>query len=71
MSCASRAGPRACTRCGPATTTARVLIVSTRQMPQVAVYPDSDKVGVFTDDPATDARLYPREANVDYYLGER
>ena len=31
--------------------TARVLMLSTRRWPAVAVYPDSDKVGVFGDDP--------------------
>ena len=31
--------------------TAHVLMLSTRRWPAVAVYPDSQKVGVFSDDP--------------------
>jgi len=48
---------------------ARVLIVSTRNMPQVAVYPDSDKVGIWSDDD-TSTLLVRRESRVDYYDGE-
>jgi uncharacterized cupin superfamily protein len=50
-------------------TTARVLLVSTRTSPAVAVYPDSDKIGVIAD---WGERVFaPREAGVDYYDGER
>jgi uncharacterized cupin superfamily protein len=49
--------------------TARMLIVSTRNMPQVAVYPDSDKVGIWSDDD-TSTLLVRRAARVDYYDGE-
>ncbi len=48
--------------------TARVLIVSTRTMPSVAVYPDSDKVGVYTGD--GERLLVRRSSAVDYWDGE-
>jgi hypothetical protein len=38
-------------------------------MPAVAVYPDSDKVGIFTPD-RTDDVMVRRESNVDYWDGE-
>ena len=48
---------------------ARVLLVSTRTSPAVAVYPDSDKVGVIPD---WGERVFVRrEAGVDYYDRER
>jgi uncharacterized cupin superfamily protein len=48
---------------------AHVLMLSTLREPAVAVYPDSDKVGVFTDDPG--ARVMVRRAStVDYWDGE-
>ena len=46
-----------------------MLIVSTRNMPQVAVYPDSDKVGIWSDDD-TSTLLVRRASRVDYYDGE-
>lgn len=46
----------------------RVLMLSTLQMPAVAVYPDSDKVGVFTEDGGR--LLVPRSSGVDYWEGE-
>jgi uncharacterized cupin superfamily protein len=49
--------------------TARMLIVSTRNLPQVAVYPDSDKVGIWSDDD-TSTLLVRRASRVDYYDGE-
>ena len=50
--------------------TAHVLMLSTRRWPAVAVYPDSQKVGVFGDDPG--ARIMARrESDVDYWDGER
>jgi uncharacterized cupin superfamily protein len=49
--------------------TARMMIVSTRRMPAVAVYPDSDKIGVFTDD-GRDNVIVRRSSRVDYYDGE-
>ncbi len=49
--------------------TARVLMFSTVVVPTATVYPDSDKVGVWTGDPETDV-MARRESNVDYYDGE-
>jgi uncharacterized cupin superfamily protein len=49
--------------------TVRVLMVSTKSMPAVAVYPDSGKVGVFTEGRADDA-LFRRADAVGYYEGE-
>jgi uncharacterized cupin superfamily protein len=49
---------------------ARVLMLSTKVDPSVAVYPDSDKIGVW---PASDDRdhvLVRRESHVDYWDGE-
>jgi uncharacterized cupin superfamily protein len=48
----------------------RMLIVSTRTFPAVAVYPDSDKIGVFTEGRA-DNIMVRREAGVGYWDGER
>lgn len=48
---------------------ARVLMFSTVVVPTASVYPDSDKVGIWTGDPATDV-LVRRSSNVDYYDGE-
>jgi uncharacterized cupin superfamily protein len=50
--------------------TVRMLIVSTRNQPQVAVYPDSDKIGVFSEDPSMDI-LVRRDSRVGYWDGER
>jgi uncharacterized cupin superfamily protein len=44
----------------------RMLIVSTRNMPAIAVYPDSDKIGVFTED-RRDNIMVRREAGVEYW----
>jgi uncharacterized cupin superfamily protein len=44
----------------------RMLIVSTRDMPGIAVYPDSDKIGVFTEDGRDDI-MVRRESGVDYW----
>ena len=48
----------------------RMLIVSTRSTPAVGVFPDSDKIGVFTRGGADDV-IVRREAGVDYWDGER
>ena len=48
---------------------ARVLMFSTRNMPAVAVYPDSGKIGVWTGNEADDM-MARRPANVDYWDGE-
>jgi uncharacterized cupin superfamily protein len=46
--------------------TARIMILSTKAYPAIAVYPDSDKVGVFTEDEADDV-MVRRESDVDYW----
>jgi uncharacterized cupin superfamily protein len=48
----------------------KMLIVSTASFPAVAVYPDSDKVGVFTED-RQDNVMVRRSSDVDYWDGER
>ena len=48
------------------TQTARVLMLSTQNEPAVAVYPDSDKLGVWPGD-ERDNVLVRRESNVDYW----
>ena len=47
----------------------RMLIVSTANLPAVAVYPDSDKIGVWTPG-RTDNIMVRRESGVDYYARE-
>jgi uncharacterized cupin superfamily protein len=47
----------------------RVAMLSTLAAPSIAVYPDSDKIGVF-DVPERDAVVVRRSSNVDYYDGE-
>jgi uncharacterized cupin superfamily protein len=47
----------------------RVLMFSTVVVPTATVYPDSDKVGIWTGDPETDT-MVRRESRVDYYDGE-
>jgi uncharacterized cupin superfamily protein len=46
--------------------TVRVMILSTKGDPAVAVYPDSDKVGIFGVEDG-DAIMVRRESNVDYW----
>jgi uncharacterized cupin superfamily protein len=48
--------------------TARVLMLSTRQTPAIAVYPDSDKIGVWAGDDRD--RLMMRRDTLDYWDGE-
>ncbi|HWH20337.1 MAG TPA: cupin domain-containing protein, partial [Solirubrobacterales bacterium] len=48
---------------------ARVLMFSTVVVPTATVYPDSDKVGIWTGDEATDV-LVRRSSRVEYYDGE-
>src|SRR5690349_18178909 len=48
---------------------ARVLMFSTVVVPTATVYPDSDKVGIWTGDPEADV-IVRRSSNVDYYDGE-
>jgi uncharacterized cupin superfamily protein len=47
----------------------RVLLWSDVVFPTATVYPDSDKVGVYTADGADDL-IVPRSSAVDYYHGE-
>lgn len=49
--------------------TVRVLMFSTVVTPTATVYPDSDKVGIWTGDPETDM-MVRRESKVDYFDGE-
>jgi uncharacterized cupin superfamily protein len=48
---------------------ARVLMFSSVAALTATVYPDSDKIGIWTGDPETDA-IVRRSAKVDYYDGE-
>jgi uncharacterized cupin superfamily protein len=49
--------------------TVKVLMFSTRTKTAVAVYPDSDKIALWTGNDA-DHVIVPRASNVDYYAGE-
>ena len=49
--------------------TARVLMWSTVVVPTATVYPDSDKIGVWTGNPDDDI-MVERSSAVDYYRGE-
>jgi uncharacterized cupin superfamily protein len=49
--------------------TARVLMFSNVVHPTATVYPDSDKVGIWTGDPEIDG-TFRRGSRVDYYDGE-
>ncbi len=50
--------------------TARVLMWSNVVLPTATVYPDSDKIGVWTGN-AGDDLIAPRSAGVDYWHGEQ
>ncbi len=49
--------------------TVRVLMFSTVVLPTATVYPDSDKVGVWTGDPGSEL-VVRRESAVEYFDGE-
>jgi uncharacterized cupin superfamily protein len=49
--------------------TTRVLMFSTVVVPTATVYPDSDKVGIWTGDPEVDMTVR-RSSKVEYYDGE-
>lgn len=49
--------------------TARTLAFSTAEGPSFSVYPDSDKVGVFSEDPGLDL-IFRRQTAVPYSDGE-
>ena len=46
--------------------TARIVILSTKGEPAVAVYPDSDKIGIWSGNEADDV-MVRRESGVDYW----
>ena len=49
----------------------RILVLSTKRVPAVAVYPDSDKIGVWPlAGDATDRIFARRDSVVDYWEGE-
>jgi len=48
--------------------TVRVLMFSDVRWPAATVYPDSDKIGVFTGN--DDTAMFPRGAKVEYFHGE-
>ena len=50
--------------------TARVLMFSSSREPAVAVYPDSDKIGVWVPGGADNVMLRRADGNVGYYEGE-
>jgi uncharacterized cupin superfamily protein len=50
----------------------RLLVISPSGVPEICVYPDSDKIGVYDRVPTEGLReLYRRSDAVDYYEGER
>jgi uncharacterized cupin superfamily protein len=51
--------------------TTRILMFSSAHEPAVAVYPDSDKIGVWTPGAVDNAILHRRDGDVEYYDGER
>ncbi len=50
--------------------TAKVLMWSSARVPAVAVYPDSDKIGVWPGNSDDDVMLRRADGKVDYYAGE-
>jgi uncharacterized cupin superfamily protein len=51
-------------------TTARLLMFSSARAPAVAVYPDSDKIGVWPGNDRDKVMLRRADGHVDYYDGE-
>jgi uncharacterized cupin superfamily protein len=51
--------------------TVRILMVSTKLEPSVAVYPDSDKIGVWPGDKRDNLMVQRESGGVDYWEGER
>jgi uncharacterized cupin superfamily protein len=49
--------------------TARIVVFSTKQSPAVAVYPDSDKLGIWIAG-SEDSLIVRRDSAVDYWEGE-
>jgi uncharacterized cupin superfamily protein len=52
-------------------TSARVMMFSSAREPAVAVYPDSDKIGVWPGNPDDTVMLHRADGAADYYDGER
>jgi uncharacterized cupin superfamily protein len=50
---------------------ARIMMFSSAREPAVAVYPDSDKIGVWPGNPDDKVMLRRPDGNVDYWDGER
>jgi uncharacterized cupin superfamily protein len=50
--------------------TARVLMFSSDAAPAVSVYPDSDKIGVWTSNPGDKLMVKRADGQVDYWEGE-
>jgi uncharacterized cupin superfamily protein len=50
---------------------ARIVMFSSAREPAVAVYPDSDKIGVWPGNPDDKVILRRADGNVDYWDGER
>ena len=50
---------------------ARIVMFSSAREPAVAVYPDSDKIGVWPGNPDDKVMLRRADGNVDYWDGER
>ena len=50
--------------------TVRIVMFSDLRWPAATVYPDSDKVGIWTDRDRTDSLLTRRSSGVEYYDGE-
>jgi uncharacterized cupin superfamily protein len=50
---------------------ARIMMFSSAREPAVAVYPDSDKIGVWPGNPADEVVLRRVDGGVDYWDGER
>jgi uncharacterized cupin superfamily protein len=50
---------------------ARVIMFSSSAEPAVAVYPDSDKIGVWTPNENDKLMVRRADGNIDYYDGER
>ena len=48
----------------------RILMWSTVMYPTATVYPDSDKIGIWTGGDRSDDAIVPRSAKVGYYDGE-
>jgi uncharacterized cupin superfamily protein len=50
---------------------ARIMMFSSAREPSVAVYPDSDKIGVWPGNPDDEVILQRADGAVDYFAGER